>query len=296
MVTMAATSFLRPTARHTTVLILLALASLPACLVRKRVVTQPGTKQNQPLLKATKEQLIELIHSVDDPIQSFNLKVQMSPSIGSLYGGEITDYPTIRGFILFARPDQIRVIGLDPVIHSTAFDMVSRGNQFSVLIPSKNLFIEGRNDAPANSKNKLENLRPTAFLNSLVVVPPNPQYEISVLQDDTDESKAVYIMTVLHREGEQIALDRNIYFDRRTLQINRQKTFNANGEILGETRYEDWKSYGNTRFPASIDIRRPQDGYEVTMDVSDLRSNDKSITAEKFNLVQPPNAQVREIK
>ena len=137
--------------RTTAAFLLLALAFTPACLVRKRVVTQPGTKANQPLMTASKDQLIGLVHAVYDPIDSLNLKLQMSPSVGGLYGGEVTDYPTIRGFILYAKPDQIRVIGLDPVIHSTAFDMVSRGNQFHVLLPSKNLFIEGRNDAPASS-------------------------------------------------------------------------------------------------------------------------------------------------
>ena len=152
------------------------LSATPACFVRKRVVTPVGHPQNRPPLTATKTELIERIHALFDPIQSFTLTADMSPSVGSLYGGELTDYATIRAFVLFRRPDDIRVIGLDPVIHSsTIFDMVSTGNNFRVSIPSKNDFIEGANDAPPSSKNKLENLRPTAFLHSLIIAAPAPR-------------------------------------------------------------------------------------------------------------------------
>ncbi len=276
-------------------IILLFFMLSTGCLVRRRVVAPQGQRVPKPLLSATKEELIARIRQVSEPVQSFTLKTDMSPSIGSLYGGQVTDYPTITGYILYSRPDQIRVIGLDPVIHSTAFDMVSVGNEFRVSIPAKSQFIEGRNDAPAMSKNKFENLRPAAFLTSLLMRPPGDT-EISFVEDDTNETKAIYILMMLGREGDRYYPVRNIYFDRYTLQINRQKTFDKDGNILSETRYSDWSQHSGVPFPSMIDIQRPKDGYEVVLKVLDIKVNAGDLTAEKFVLNQPPNYKLKQLQ
>jgi hypothetical protein len=278
-------------------LVLFFWMTLSACLVRRRTVAPPGKQiQNKPLLKATKEELIKRIHGVSDPIHSFNMKADMSPSIGSLYGGQVTDYPTITSYVLFLRPDLIRVIGLDPVVHSTAFDMVSTGNEFRVSIPSRSQFIEGQNDAPATSQNKLENLRPVAFLSALMIEPPDEKTDLTVLEDDTNESKAVYILMTLERDGDRLRLVRNVYFDRYTLDISRQKTFDNEGYIKSDTKYAGWKNYNGIQFPSSIDIQRPQDGYELVLAVSDLKFNTPDVAAEKFVLNQPTGAQIKVLK
>ncbi len=279
------------------------LAILPAlcfflsgCLVRRRVVVPPGEKVSRPLLTATKEQLLQRIHQISDPIQSFTMKVDMSPSVGGIHGGQVTDYPTISGFIFFLRPSDIRVVGLDPVIHSTAFDMASTGNQFRVYIPVKSQFIEGQNDAPATSKNKLENLRPSAFLTALLITPPDPNTGITFVEDDTSETKAVYIVMMIGHDGSHYFPVRNIYFDRYTLQINRQKTFDVEGEILSETRYSNWANHNGIQFPSTIDIQRPKDGYELVLQVTDLKLNTGDITPAKFILNQPPGSQLRKLQ
>lgn len=274
-------------------LICLAMVFSSGCLVRRRVVPPPGKlKENRPLLVATKAELIERIHQASDPVQSFTIKADMSPSVGQLYGGQVTDYATITGFLLFRRPDAIRVIGQDPVIHSTLFDMVSTGNDFRVSLPTKNQFVIGTNDAPATSKNKLENLRPAAFLTSLMIMPPEAS-DVTLMEDDTNETKAVYIVQVIHREGDQLQLMRNVYFDRYTLQINRQKTFDANGYIKSDTKYSEWRVFNGIQFPSLIDIQRPQDGYELILTVLDMKINTPDVTAEKFVLAQPPGATVK---
>ena len=278
--------------------ILLCAASIfsSACLVRRRVVAPPGkAKETRPLRTATKENLIQLIHNAWDPISSFTMKTDMSPSVGQLYGGQVTDYATITGFFLFRRPDNIRVIGQDPVIHSTLFDMVSTGNDFRVSLPTKNQFVVGSNSAPATSQNKLENLRPAAFLTSLMIVPPDPATDLTLMEDDTNETKAVYILQVIRRDGDQLHLLRNIYFDRYTLQLNRQKTFDANGNITSDTKYSSWRIFNGIFFPTSIDIQRPQDGYELVLTVLDMKINTPDVTPEKFVLNQPPNATLRRI-
>jgi hypothetical protein len=279
----------------TSLIFFLAIFLQAGCLVRHRTVVPQGQKVAKPLLTASKDELIQRIHQVYDPIQSFTIKTDMSPSVGGLFGGQVTDYPTITGYILFLRPDNIRVIGLDPVIHSTAFDMVSTGNDFKVSIPAKSAFIEGRNDAPANSKNKLENLRPTAFLNALLIRPPDPG-TVTILQDDTNESKAIYIVMMIGHEGDRYYPIRNVYFDRYTLEINRQKTFDKDGEILSETRYSKWSPHNGIQFPSTIDIQRPKDGYEVVLDINDIKINAGDVTAQKFVLTQPPGSKLKQLE
>jgi len=278
-------------------MILAAVAFEPACLVRKRIVKPPGAKENRPVLKATKEELIERIRNISDPIESFNLKVDMAPSVGNLYGGQVTDYTSIIGYILYRKPDQIRVIGLEPAIHNTTLDMVSMGNDFRVSIPLKSQFIEGRNDAPpSSSQNKLENLRPAAFLTALLIRPPDPNTDLTVLEDDTNETTAAYIVITLQRSGDKLKAVRNVYFDRYTLDISRQRTFDSEGNITSDTSYANWKDYSGKRFPGLIDIQRPKDGYEVILTVMDLKLNTPDITAEKFVLNPAPGVQVRTLK
>jgi hypothetical protein len=274
----------------------LALA-LAGCFVRRRTLAKPqGTPPNRQILTATKDDLLERIRAVFDPIQNFSMRADMSPSVGSVYTGALTDYATIRAYVLFRRSSDIRVIGLDPVVHSsTIFDMVSTGNDYRVSIPGKNDFIEGDNNAPPNSKNKLENLRPAAFLQSMVVASPAPG-DIAVVEDDTDETKAVYIVLILRQEADGIRLVRSVFFNRYTLEISRQKTFDAQGAIVSETRYSEWKPFNGTPFPSVIVIRRPLDGYEVTMDVLDLKVNSSEVTPDKFVLEQPAGSHLTRLK
>jgi outer membrane lipoprotein-sorting protein len=288
-------SFLRSRQERLIALCLLCFF-LSGCLVRRRVVKPEGQRVAKPLLNATKEELIQKVRQIYDSIQSFTMKVDMSPSVGSLYGGQVSDYPTISGFILFLKPDNMRVVGLDPVIHSTGFDMVSTGNDFRVSIPSKNQFVEGQNDSPAVSKNKLENLRPSAFLNALLIRPPDPAKDIVFVEDDTNETKAVYILAVIGRTGDQYFPVRNIYFERYTLQITRQKTFDKDGNILSETRYSDWANHGGISFPSTIDIQRPRDGYEVVLQVTDLKLNAPGMTQAKFVLNPPAGITAKQLE
>src|SRR5581483_4566931 len=153
-----------------------------------RVIHRPKTQagKNPTLLTATRDELNNRIASLYTAIRSFQATVDMTPSVGSIYQGQITEYKDVRAFVLFRKPDQIRIIGDLPVVRTKAFDMVSQGGNFRFFLVSKNLFVEGSNEAPATSKNKIENLRPEAFLSSMLIRPAEPS-ESTMLEDATDE-------------------------------------------------------------------------------------------------------------
>jgi outer membrane lipoprotein-sorting protein len=277
-----------------TVFVFLAIIPLISCFVRKRVVTLPGNRPSGPLLTATANNLIQRVHNIADPIQSFLMRMDMSPSAGSLYEGEIKDYATLGGFILFQKPDSIRIRGLDPVMHITVFDMVSAGDELRMYIPSKGQFIEGSNSAPVTSSNKLESLRPLAFLTSLMIYPPDPASDITLLEEDTTGGEATYILLFIRRDP-NYGLARSLQFDRHNLQIVRQKTFDASGSVVSDTTYSGWRNYGRIPFPSVIDIKRPQDGYEVQLTVTSMKMNSADVTPEKFILKQPEGSELRQL-
>jgi hypothetical protein len=277
------------------VAVLPVLLSLSSCFVRKRVVAAPGNRPLAPLLTATKEELIERVHRIADGLRTFSLRMDLSPSVGSVYVGEIKDYATLGGYILFRRPADIRIVATDPMFGSTVFDMASKDQIFRVLIPSQSRLVEGRNDAPPTSKKQLENLRPVAFLTSLLVQPPDPGNEITLLEEDTDEHESVYVLLIARREQEEFRLARALHFDRRNLELVRQTSFDPAGHLVSDTHYEEWKEYGGVPFPSAIDIKRPLDRYEVRLNVLTMRMNAEDITPEKFVLQQPEGTSLESI-
>ena len=90
--------------------------------------------------------------------------------------------------------------------------------------------------------------------------------------------------------------NRNIYFDRYTLQIIRQKTFDPSGRIASETQYSNWKGYGHTSFASDIDIKRPQENYEVQLNVISMKMNPPNVTPDRFVLDQPPGTELQEVR
>lgn len=276
------------------VFLCLALAATSGCFVRRRTVATPVAGQTRPLLTATKDELIQRVNGISAPIQSFSMKVDLSPSILDPSKGAATDYATVGAYILFHKPADIRILAQDPVLSTTIADMVSTGNEFRVYIPHKKRFIIGSNDAPEKSENKLENLRPVAILTSLMIQPLDPKIDLTVLENDTD--RALYMLLVIRRTGEQLQLTRNIYFDRYTLQVTREKTFDVSGNIVSDTRYEDWKAYESVTFPSQIDIQRPKENYEVQLSLITMKMNSPDVTADKFVLKQPPDTQLQELK
>ncbi len=276
--------------------LLALLVSSPGCLVRRRIISRSSSPSAhpKPLLTASRDDLVRRLQNQYNEIRSFNATVDMTPATGSVYKGEITEYKDIRAYVLYRKPEDIRIIGLAPVVRTTVFDMVSTGQEFHILIPPKNRFVEGRNDAPRNSKNSLENLRPEAFLQAMLIPPPDLSKETPLLVDSTDELSALYVLVLVGRAANgDLAINRTVFFDRTTLTVVRQRAYDKEN-ILSDTRYSGWKMFGGVPFPMTIDISRPTDGYGVSMSVVKLEMN-PSIADDKFVLARPEGAQLQVI-
>lgn len=284
----------RPKGATLRVIVGLALVFSPACLVRRHKVTSPTARQQLIPLNATEDQLIAGLHRISDPIHDFIMTADLSPSVLNPSKGVVTDYATVTAYVLFQRPADIRLLAKDPVIGTTIFDMVSDGATFRASIPPKKRFIIGSNNAPVKPGNKLEDLRPAALLTSLVICPPNPEADLTLLEKDSE--RAAYILMIIGRRENGFVLARQVYFDGRTLQVTRQKTFDASGDVVGDTTYAGWVAYNGVPYPSQIDIRRLKDNYEVQLSVLTMKINTPDVTAQKFVLTQPPDTKVEELK
>jgi len=246
------------------------------------------------MLATTKDELIQRLHELSDPIQSYMMRADLSPSVLDRSKGVATDYAAVGAHILFQRPNDIRILGQDPMFSTTIFDMVSSGDEFRVSIPPKQRFVIGHSGTPGTSGNKLENLRPDALLTSLMIYPPDSKTDLAIIE--TDPERALYILLVIRHDQAEPTLARQIYFDGRTLRVSRQKTFDASGSLVSDARYSDWKNYDGVSFPSGIDIQRPKDNYEVQLSVVTMRINSPDVTAEKFILKPSPDMKVQELK
>ena len=277
-------------------LVLCLIASGTSCLARRRAITRrgAGATKNPALLVANRDTLVNEIAKQFAAIHDINATVDMTPALGSAEKNKVTEYKDVRAYIVFRQPSDIRLIGLYPVVRNTAFDMVSTGPTFNLYVPSRNRFLTGRNEIVQPSVNKLENLRPTHFLDAIIVRPVDPDADKLLLENLTDEDDASYIIHIVREPSPgQLRLVRAVWFSRIDLSLSRQIIYDNDGNILTDARYSDWRVYDNVRFPKHIEINRPRDEYGVVIDIVKMDIN-KGVSDDKFVLNQPEGS-VRQV-
>jgi outer membrane lipoprotein-sorting protein len=280
--------------------VVLIVLPLSGCLFRSRIVERQIS--TAPLKSATQEELIGYINTQAAKIHSMQATVDIDASSGGAKKGKITEYQEIRGYVLARKPAMLRMIGLTPIVRTTAFDMVSDGKDFKLWVPSKNRFVEGRNDVETpNAKQPLENLRPQHIYDALLLRQINGQDEIATMQNDFEtviDSKGHkveqpdYEIDVIHKNGHGgWYLSRKIVFSRTDLLPHRQIIYDENGNQVTVSRYEAYKDYQGIEFPNQIEIRRPQEEYDILLNIVKLQLNG-TLSDEQFVLQKPPGAQV----
>ena len=259
------------------------------------------TYSKAPLQETTQSGLIENINQQAEKIQSLKATVDIDTSVGGAKKGHQTDYKEIRGYVLARKPAMLHMIGLLPIVRTTAFDMVSNGEEFKLWIPPKNRFVTGRNDLQThNADQPMESIRPQDIYEALLIRPIDPEREIAVLENSEEilhDSKGRRVLQedyelVVIRKGEQgWALSRKIVFSRIDLQPHRQYIYDQQGKLVTDARYANYKDNDGVSFPSRIEISRPQEEYDITLNILKLEMN-KPLRDDQFALEQPPGADV----
>jgi outer membrane lipoprotein-sorting protein len=253
------------------------------------------------LKTATQQQLIDYINAQAAAIQTMQATVDIDTTVGGAQKGKVTDYEEIRGYVLARKPAMLRMIGLMPIVRNKAFDMVSDGQGFKLWIPSKNRFVIGRNDVEShNPAQPLENLRPQYIYDALLLRSIDPQNEIAVLENDTElvsdakshkVSRADYEVDVIRKGEHGWTLSRKIVFSRTDLLPHRQLLYDGEGNVTTNALYNNYKNDKGVDFPWQIEIARPLEEYDITLNIVKLDLN-QSLPDDKFILEQPAGAEV----
>jgi len=268
-------------------------------LFRTRPVEETYSKTS--LREATQSRLIDGINQQAERTQSLQATVDIDTSAGGVKKGHVTDYKEIRGYVLARKPAMLHMIGLLPIVRTTAFDMVSNGQEFKLWIPPKNRFVVGRNEVETHNINEpMENIRPQDIYEALLIRRIDPEQEIAVLENGFEilhDAKGLRVLQadyelVVIRKGEQgWRLSRKIVFSRADLQPHRQYIYDERGNLITDARYANYKDYDGVSFPSRIEIYRPQEEYDIKLNMLKLEIN-KPLRDDQFALEQPPGAEV----
>jgi outer membrane lipoprotein-sorting protein len=302
-------------------LVALVLAlGISGCAVSTKTKVKPS--EIRVAKDASEAELVAAYNRTAGAITSLNATVEMVPTAGSAYSGVIEQYHQVNGFILAQRPGDIRVIGQAPVLSKNVFDMTSDGKTFRIYIPSKNQFITGPANIARETKKPIENLRPQHLVDALLW--PEIGADTRTLFEEFDDTSSAgaaryYIVTIL-REGAKPAIDRKLWFDRADLNLARIEVFGDAGRVLSDIHLSDWQPVSTTaapapdgaaetsatsttaaagesvatQYPRHILIHRPHDDYQLEIRITKLAVNEK-ISADRFELKQPANAQLVEL-
>jgi hypothetical protein len=283
-----------------TLTLLLVMLPTIGCLLRTRPVEETYSKA--PLKEASQSQLIDIINEQASKIQSLQATVDIDTSVGGAKKGHVTDYKEIRGYVLARKPAMLHMIGLLPIVRTTAFDMVSDGLDFKLWIPPKNRFVVGHNDVQTHTTDQpMETIRPQDIYDALLIRPIDPEHEVAVVEHSYDILHDAKGHRVLQDDYELIVirkiganggvLSRKIVFSRTDLQPHRQYIYDDQARLVTDARYADYKEHDGVSFPSRIEISRPEEEYDITLNILKLEIN-KPLRDDQFALQVPPGAEV----
>lgn len=257
------------------------------------------------LLNADAATLVKRINDNYDSVQSLTATVDFQPSVGGEREGQVKDYTSFYGFILLRKPAMLRVIGLVPVFRNKAWDLASDGQTFKLLIPSRNKVIEGTNEVVKKTSRSFEDLRPKVFIESMLInsigqddlvflttstrTLPGPKAKQLIEDPDYDLS------VVRRKEGSNELIPvRTIHFSRIDLLPFEQDIYNKDGAIETQTIYGPYQSFGTTRFPGTVTIKRPLDDNQIVITIHKAAEN-QTLTDDQFDLKLPEGVIVQKL-
>jgi hypothetical protein len=261
---------------------------LTGCLSHTRSLQKP--KLAGVALDSDAVQLVEAVNRRYDEVNSLTATVDFAASVGGAHQGKQTDYTSVRGYIVFRKPQMLRVLGLVPVLHTHAFDLASNGQHFTLLIPPRNRAIVGSNSVTNKAANPLENLRPSVFLDSILIHSISPDQIVSLTnssQTTLDPGSKqmtetpLYDLAVLAPGPESPAPGlakvvkplRVIHFSRVDLMPVEQDIYNNDDDLETQVVYGPYQNFNGIRFPSTIAINRPLDEYRITLTVEKVTFN-----------------------
>jgi len=288
----------------------LYLATLTGCLSHTRKLQT--VKAPPVVINADAAQLVGQINHAYEAIHSLSATVDLQASVGGTRKGAVTDYTSLRAYILVRKPEMLRVIGLLPIVRTQAFDLVSDGTDFKLLIPPKNQAVVGKNSVTTKSANTLENMRPSLFFDSILIrnIAPDDQVILTTDSNVSQDPKTKkwteerdYLLSIVRAKDpakgpnlvHELIPQRVIRFNRQNLQPIEQDIYDADGNIETQTLYGPLQTFGTEKFPGTVIIKRPLEEYQITLTIQKVVLN-QPLADDQFELKIPDDVQTKHLE
>jgi hypothetical protein len=278
------------------------LIPLNGCLVSTHKLQR--VEMPSHVMAATADQLIDFINSRCGAIQSLVATVDFRLIEGGPKKGKQTATASFSGTILERNPASLRVVVRLPLVGTTAVDLATEGQTFTLLVPPRNEAFEGANTATKESHNSLENLRPNVFSDSLLLGCIAPSDLVTLTSEtktllDTKAKRLIarpdYDLVVLrHKGAQELTTQRVIHFSRTDLIPYQVDVYDQNGTIQTEATYGPIETFGGTNFPKTITIKRPSDELQILITFEKLTVN-QPLPDSKFELTIPPDTTIHKL-
>jgi hypothetical protein len=211
-------------------------------------------------------------------IRSLHVEALMRARAGKEYrvGEQQREMPVL---IDLVRPDLVRVIGSVPAMSSRGFEMASDGREFRLLIPEdgKRRFFIGPTDAPAQSQNPRENLRPEPILDALFWR-EGLLSQTALPQVETAGERTLNIHIVRSTAKEQTAV---VGFDLPHGVVKSLTVYDAAGTRVSQAKYSDWAAADASPeqpasggcYPRQVQFLEPAQDYEIELRILRVEFN-----------------------
>ena len=265
----------------------------------------PVPKAPANVQAATPEELVEQVNRRWDDFKNFTATVEIQATLVKPLEGLATDYPKCRGWIVMEKPNRLRVVG--QYLGVRVFNMASDGNTFTLVIPPKNKAIEGPNSVTKKSDNQFENLRPGFFFDAMIVRGVEPEdYYAQISDTETIEDAAKkhlylmpeYVLSITRHATNGSKIDtpvRVITFHRDDLLPSNQDLYDREGNLERQVTYSAYKSFGDSKFPTKVVIKRPLEGITIVLTVEKVDNNQK-LPADEFIAKIPPGTTIQHLQ
>lgn len=253
---------------------------------------------------ATPEELVNKLDQRWDALHSLTATVEITATEFRTSEGFEKDFPSCRGYILMRKPKMLRVAGT--YFGVPIFNMASDGSHFTLVIPSKNLAIEGADTVKErNPESPMLNLRPDFFLDAIAVRGLAPDDEYMVVNDtETVEDAAKkhlyiepeYVLSVMRpKAGREITPVRVITFRRDDMLPYNQDIYDSDGTLETQVTYSNYAQFTAGRYPSRVTIKRPKEGIQLVLNVVDVKEN-VELSDSQFEVKIPEGTKIEQLK
>ncbi len=286
-----------------------AAIGLPALLLSGCLFTTrklPVPRQPAVVQTVSPDALVQQINQRWAAMKTLNATVEIQASVLKSKEGISKDYTSFRGHILMRKPEELRVLGLVPVLGMTMFDMASDGKRFTLYIPSRKKAVEGPAKLTKKSKSRIENMRPGFFFDAMMVrgLDPDDAFMVTADSDTVEDASKKhlliipeYILSVMrHVHGsQQLAPVRVIHFHRDDLLPYQQDLYDADGNLETEVFYRRYRDFGGGLYPSTVTIKRPMDDYQAVLTVEKVVEN-MPLTSDEFQIKVPEGTVIQDLE